>query len=61
MKVHWNVFWGYDGDTDTAGEILSARMDHMTLAFKNPFSKYQHGSNDGSEGEQHKEFHINIF
>lgn len=47
MKVHWNVFWRNDGDTDTAGEILSARMNHMALAFKNPFSKYQHGSNDG--------------
>lgn len=46
VKVNWNVFWRNDGDTDTAREILSARVNHVTLTFKNTLSKYQHGSND---------------
>lgn len=47
VQIHWDVFWGHDGDTDTAREVLGAGMDHVALTFKYSLSKDEHSADDG--------------
>lgn len=46
VQIHRHVFGGSEWNLNVAWEILEARVDHMTLAFKYPFSKDQHCSDD---------------
>lgn len=47
MQINWDVLGGHDGDSDAARQVLSAGVDHVALALKDPLGEDEHGPDDG--------------
>lgn len=46
VQIHWYVFRGDDGDSDTARQVLDTWMDNVTLALKYSLSKDENRTDD---------------
>ncbi len=47
VQIYWYVFWGDDGDSDTARQVLGAGVDDVALPLKYPLCKDEHCTDDG--------------
>ena len=47
MQIYWYVFWGDDGDSDTARQVLGAGVDDMALTFKYSLCEDEHCADNG--------------
>lgn len=55
VQIYWYIFWGDNGDSDTARQVLGAGMDNMTLSFKYPLCKDEHCTDNGFWRGQRRE------
>lgn len=47
VQIYWYIFWGDNGDSDTARQVLDAGVDNMALPLKYPFCEDEHCTDNG--------------
>lgn len=47
VQIYWYIFWGDNGDSDTAGQVLGTGVDNVALPLKYPLCEYEHCTDNG--------------